>query len=196
MVRNPTPENYEAPPQNTNYNDFSAMSSPSFTGEEQEVQSYPTLGIIRELNPFKDIQQFQNYLRGKMFNPETGKYEQIFAPRMNEEGINHIMSIITTVVNQNMRTTYLEADEISRMMDYFCIEYIPEFFIDYQKYGITELNSLSSIIGGVNLQAYAILKKAYRGGDRTLIRQTTNESIHSSTDIGQKRGFLARMLGK
>ena len=165
---------------------FSSTPSMDFTGEEQESVSYPTIGIIKELNPSKDVEKFENYLRGRVYDADrkkwvekkiNGKVQKPYT--LNEKGISFVVGVLQSA-NQTLRTTYLNEDEIDTIMRHMHEQYIPLLMLNHKEYGINDAVAISGLITQITIQLYAVLKKAYKGGDRNLIRGVIKESLGGS----------------
>ena len=169
-------------------------SMDSGAGEEAEAQSYPTLGIIRDLNPTKDIEQFEHYLKGEVYDKTRHKWSSSPDGKpftLNNKGVSYVVGVLK-LANQTMRTSTFNEGEIDGIMKYIVRQYIPTLMLNQKEYGMTNSSTMPTLLMAINLQMYSVLKKAHRGGDRNLIRGIVNERITGSYGGEQprKRGFL------
>ena len=136
------------------------------------------VGIIRELNPSKFIEDERHFMKGEVYNRDKGKYEKMedFTPLMNNLGISKYISILITPVTSLVTFGNYTQLEVNNLTRYFCGNIIPLIFIYYKEFGILKEN-LPIISSHIFLWTFASLKKGYGAGDRNLIGRSISESI-------------------
>ncbi len=184
------------------------MSGDNMSGDEQmpsksvEVQRRATtdagsLNIL--LNPESELAQIENSLRGgyyqTYYNHENSQWETKFTRTgkdlLNEEGVQNVMSMATSVINKNVVLGNLTEDEIAQVMENFHASLASMLMRGYEKFNIQTINDYHTIINIVTNFARIFLSRTKDGIDRDLITQTqsTRETVQTGDD-GKKRSFF------
>ncbi len=149
----------------------------SFDSKQHSAPS-EQVGIIRELNPSRFIEDERHFMRGELYNGEKGKYEKIsnFTPLMNDLGFSKYISILVTPVTSLVTFGNYTQKEVNDLTRYFCANIIPLLFIYYKEFGILKEN-LPIITSHIFMWTFASLKKGFGGGDRGVISRSISENI-------------------
>lgn len=182
-------------PDETDYQGDKGLTSP--TAQKQDSSE---VGIIRELSPFKVLQNVRRNLKGFFWNPDTKEFEKLegFEPLMNDTGISKYLAIMSSFLNDTTTFSSFKEEEIAQIVCYICDAAIPVIHINYKEYGVKNKSDLLILDNQIFMMAISALKKAVGGGDRNVIRGTLSENIMSRymQQPGmeqQHRSFLSRL---
>jgi len=156
------------------------------------------IGLIREINPKKIMDDIEHYLTGEIFDLETGKYIRKFKPIMNKEGINTFLFIANGVINQIVTLSNFEDDEIRKLAVYIMERAIPVISLNWKEYGVVDKTLLPTIHSMIFTMVWAALKKSLKEGERRMIGRTIQENIMSRQipyeNYQEKRGGIFSRL--
>jgi len=143
-------------------------------------QEAAEIGIIRELDPKKNLMDIKNYILGLMWDDTKQKYVRFTDPLMNDTGIGYYLSILIPAISSLNTFSNYEEKEIGVLVDYVCGNAIPTIYINYKEYGIKDKCHLPIIENQLLVLTLAAFKKALNAGDRKVIGRTINEQIRNS----------------
>ena len=179
------------------YGGWSGIGSSSF-GNDEVSQS----NIISQLSPAADSKEFAHHLRGQVFNPSTGKYENVFEPMLNEKGQNFLLFIYKGVASQTLRTTYLSKSEAVGILKYYAQKLYPVLRSSIDEFEIKNPEFVSPLFMMTMINLKALANKAIGGGERSFIKGTYGERGVFSSKEGygggqeEKGGFFSRLFGR
>jgi hypothetical protein len=157
------------------------------------------IGLLRELNPKKIMDDIEHYLLGEVYDFESYKYVKKFRQIMNKNGINTFLFIAGGVINQVVTLSNFDKEQISKMALFIMEKAIPVIDINWKEYGICDKSLLPTIHGMLFTLVYSSLQKALNEGERRMVGRTISENINVSRPIQgmygdeqKKQGFLAR----
>ncbi len=141
-------------------------------------QQADSVGIIREMSPLKILDDCRNNLRG-FYRDGKGGYvkRKGFVPLLNDYGINHVIHILGSVLNDVVTMSNLSPDKIGGYVTHLCDSVFPVMYIDYKMWGIKSKSDLDILANDIFFKALGALSKASGAGDRSLIRGAVSENI-------------------
>jgi hypothetical protein len=149
--------------------------------------------ILEHTDPVRILEEVDLKLRG-MHVRSDGKVSELTEPLMNDKGVNKILLILSSVVNQNTILSALEDAEIGKLMIQVSDTIVDDLTMNWKEYGIKDKNLLDVVCDTVLIPSFTALKRALRGGERKFLGTTTVENISSGLKMPpqKKEGFLSR----
>lgn len=173
------------------------MRSGTVTATEREAVSDPgSLNIL--INPERELALIEKSLRGgyvsTYYDSAEGKHKTQFIeegkPLLNEQGVQSVMSMATSVINKNVVFGNLTADEIAHIMKNFHQSLASMLIRGYEDFNIQTINDYHTIIKIVTNFARIFLSRTKDGEDRALLTQTHKSVEQINTGENQKRGVF------
>jgi len=164
------------------------MNAPFLRDQMNQIQAQ----LLEQLNPANTIDEIELVLRGEIKSLKTGEVIKKGEPLMNELGINKMLTFCRGVINQNTTISFLEANEIGRIMIELSDDLVDDLSLCWKEYGITSKPDLDYINDIILTMCFCALKRALNGGERNFMKTTTTEILNSRPqNFGNKKeGFL------
>jgi len=178
------------------------MQDTYFPPAQQQQDSPNEIGVIRELDPFKVLENLRHNLSGDIFDSEKKKWIRIAEPIMNDKGIGKYISIVAAPVSSLITFSNFQLDEIPPLALFVCEKAIPVIHVNYKEYGIKDKANLQILDIQLLYLTIGALKKALGAGDRGVIGRTISENIMNRGAmpmqgmpmmLEQKKGFWSRL---
>jgi len=136
------------------------------------------------------LQRIENFLRGRVLNPETGKYRRLYQPMMTDDGINHIMSDLSSHLHKGVFLSNLSREDIDRKMKDYMRSLTDWLYCTYDKYKI-DTSNLSRICENVDTAIFTALMKPLDDKERTHRGQvlSINKSENTLIDGSRRKRF-------
>lgn len=149
--------------------------------------------IIYMTNPSQELYRFELSLRGKMENSE-GEVVNVGEPLMNEKGINTVLGLLRSVVNQVNIMGNLSKQQVPGMMEFFSDAVIKNLMMNRDRYEMTEMARDQVWVSATNL-AFFTMQRALDEGDRRFWSKITQEikSTVDSTSRNKSGGLLSSL---
>ena len=159
--------------------------------------------IENQFNFTEHIESIKMFLEGKEKVPEYDEqaktykftYKPIGSPRMNQEGINFIMSQITARVDKSFITSRFDQNKINRIMRDIMFVIIINIAAYQREWEVNKLD-MRSIVNVVKHNVQAILNHAYEGsvqeGIFTNIAGNTRQSVEQPDQSSMMQSFISR----
>jgi len=137
------------------------------------------------LDPSEVVNEFEMFLRRKILNDETGKYEHELdykgvpiPPLANGKGIASLCSTLRLHLDKFVVLTAYDDEDIRRLAIQANIAIIRDLANHYQEYGM-DITVLDKVRENMDSIIFAALKRAHNAGERNSIGKThhTNEQI-------------------
>lgn len=158
------------------------------------IPENPTDDFFKYRIDSKDIlDELRALLEGKVYNNNTGEYEQKFDPSVNEEGINKILYIVYSCgINKNTFLGNLTTEEIKFKCRLLKKKLALLLFKKYKSYGIKkEMRDL--IIATVINQVHSGLSRSEAGREADLISVAASRmEVFNHQQKEQRDGVLSR----
>jgi hypothetical protein len=165
-------------------------------GQEQDdgyIENYneynapPGYDVIAKVLEFESIRvEIENQLQGRVYNPETQKFEQVYSPYMNSKGAGVLMTLLNSHLTTNFALTSLNEEIINKMAKRvnFAVAEILESRMDEFEIHEAHLNAVCIIIQN---NVDAILNRALFGRTLRALTSVTKrtEAVHKVEHEGQ-----------
>jgi hypothetical protein len=152
----------------------------------REMQAQPTSDLIRwQLDPKDYLLDMERILSAAYYDPS----KRVLIPDeqnrlINNKGLHKIKMIMQSHLTKNIILSNLEMDEIEHIIINLMVEVIDHLENNWQEYQINKTD-LGFIIHIIHTQAYALLKRAYKEGERKFLK-TTERRIETHQDRGME----------
>ena len=133
----------------------------------------PTL-VDKLLNTNDVLMEFENDLRGRIYDEEKDTYVKIGKEWMNELGIKETISFVRPFFNKVVLSSNYDKKTINLICQRAMTSYIDMLFIHSEDYGIDE-NDLQPIVVKVGEMIFSSLSSAGEGGLRGLMLKSISE---------------------
>lgn len=132
------------------------------------------------------LQRIENFLRGRVLNPENGKYRKMYEPMMNDQGINHVMSDLSAHLHKGVFLSNLGREDVNRKMRDFLREFTDWLYRTYDKYEIDPSN-MGRICEMMDSCIFTALMKPMDDKERTHRGQLISINKNENTMIDGSR---------
>lgn len=183
-----------------NYNYQSALTEQQIAAQReinamqmQENKQVVQAALIEQTNPLRVLEDIELKLKGKR-KDYTGQVISWGEPIMNEMGINRMIFILSSVVNQNTILSHLEDKEINRLIIKIGDDIIDDLTLNWEIYGIKDKILLDYVVDALVIPSFMSLKRALEQNEKNWLNKTVVESITSSPrmPMQNKESFLSR----
>lgn len=147
--------------------------------------------MVMMTNPREELRELEANLRGGIID-DAGDFQQKFPARMNEFGINQVMSMVRTMVNRVAFMSNINEKAVRNFMDYLADTLAQMLMVNKQTYGIRSDADRTSIYFNCVTLAHIGILRGLQEGDRRFWKGTTHEILYGNMpDKGG--GMLGRM---
>ena len=160
------------------------------------AEESPEIGIIKQLDPIKTLEQVKMNIKGYDWDRESEKWVKTRDPLMNDNGINKYMSILSSVICGLNTFSAYDSKEIGVLVRYVCEKAIPTIHINWKEYGIKSKSDLQILDIQIFNLANAAFHKALGAGDRNVIRGTVQENMSQRAAFMQNPGMMPQQKKK
>jgi len=166
--------------------------------DDNQYSSAPYQSPARDLgnnirfltNPNEVIKKLENTYRSEI-ELSDGKRKAVGPPLMNELGINSVIGLMQSLVNQVNIMGNLDKDQVQGLTMYFADTLAKDLMMSRVKYEIEDMTARDKIfVTSVNL-AFITCQRAFEQGDRKFWGKTTQEVYSNVTTNQKKRGILS-----
>lgn len=167
-----------------------SLNAPYLLQSQQAVQA----ALVEQINPDRVLENIKLKLQGKIINNLTGEVVVEGQPFMNEQGIFSMISIASSVINQNTIMSALNEKQIAKIMIRLGIDITNDLTVNWRVYGITDRSKRDMIEDIILNLAYPCVQRALNGGERRFLGTTTIENISTAPrmPMQKKETFLSR----
>lgn len=148
--------------------------------------------ITKLTDPQELLWQLELYLRNAREDAQ-GKVVHLGEPRMNEAGINDVLGMISSLVNQPAILSNFEKYEVEALMGLLSDTLCKTLMVNCNKYGIRSKVDRYMINQAVISIAFVTLKRAFGEGERKFWKGSVQE-IKSVHEMQTKGGFNLKKL--
>jgi len=151
------------------------MNAPAMIQQQQQIQA----ALVDQTNPLHVLEELELKLKGFRQNYD-GTYKKISSPLMNENGINRILFLISSIVNQNTILSHLELEEIGRLIMRVSDDTIDDLVLNWREYDIRDKILLDAIVDSVLFPCFMSLKRAWKQNEKNWLNRAVVETISNS----------------
>lgn len=144
-----------------------------------QVTEPAEIGIIRELNPKKILDEIKMELSGHSWDPIKKKYEKITGMKalMSDAGISKILQIMSSFINQLTTFSNFDQERVDKLVVLIVEETYFNVAINWRDFGIPDKSSIATVQLKILMAAISALNRAKGAGDRNVVRGAVQESI-------------------
>jgi hypothetical protein len=174
-------------------------SQPNNVPYSNPLNTYGT-SIVQLTNPESELYKLELVLRGSrldqygrpVYNPDGTLAGE---PLMNELGINRVLGLVQSLVNQNTVFGNLTKVQTDGLRNMFADALVKELMPSMRKYNIKGGGARRIIFAAALMYAVPTLSRGEEGDEKRFLSKSVQE-IRSSIDSPQKRSsFLGNVLG-
>jgi hypothetical protein len=136
------------------------------------------------LETYDILEEFEQKMRGRIWNPRTRNWEKKGRALMNDLGASRMMLWLSNFVNRHIALSNFDTEDIKRIAFESRIELIKLLRLEWINFEM-EKSMLGSIIRMCDATIFSMLKRAYRAGERTSLGQR-----YMHVEGGRKRDML------
>lgn len=136
------------------------------------------------------LSDIENFLRGRVQNPETGKYRKAYEALMTDEGINHVMSDLKFHLHKGVFLSNLGKADIERKMRDYMRELVNWIYLTHEKYKI-DYSNMGRICENIDTCIFTALMKPLDDKERTHRGQliSINKNENTLMDNTRRKRF-------
>lgn len=154
------------------------------------MQGYGS-SIVALTDPESQLYQMELLLRGQALD-DSGNIREVGKALLNEEGINNVLAITRSIVNQVAVMSYFEKDEVSNKMDYLADVLAVDLMQNRYTYGFYDYSSRNRVYFIVMNYGHAAIKRAYEEGERRFLRAAQQE-VRTEVMGQQNKSAISKM---
>jgi hypothetical protein len=147
--------------------------------------------IILLTNPQHELYKMELSFRS-MREDKNGNVITQGDPLMNELGINSILGLIQTIVNQVTIMSNLEKTEVPVLMDFLGDTLAKDLMVNRIKYDIRTPSARDKIFFTALASAFICLKRAYQEGDRRFWKGTQQDIKTTVVSDGGRKSMFSK----
>lgn len=159
-----------------------------------EINEHASIGSVGSpdvtryiLETYDLVEDLEQKLRGNVFNERTRTWMSKGQPLMNNYGVNRIILLVSNFINRHIALSNFSEEDVRRIGLGVRIELIKVFRLEWHNFEV-EKSMMSMIIRMIDASIYAMLRRAYHGGERESIGQRYKH-IETPYSGVQRRNF-------
>lgn len=164
---------------------------------EEPPPSYPFTNpdtLAQIINRRDPVEEMVDSLKG-IRRDKTGRIVfQAKRPLLNEYGIEAMITVLKSVLSQNIILSKLDMEEIKSMTDIIGESIIYDLELNYKKYGVIDTSQMDKVASVVIVSVYSSLKSAVGGFTGGLISPMYRR-LENVRPEGQKQAFFPSFGG-
>lgn len=164
---------------------------------EEPPPSYPFTNpdtLAQIINRRDPVEEMVDSLKGIRRRKDGFITFQSQRPLLNELGIEAMVTILKSVLSQNIILSKLDIEEIKSMTDIIGESVIYDLELNYKKYGIVDTSQMDKVATVVIISVYSSLKSAIGGFTGGLISPMYRR-LENVRPEGTKQGFFPSFGG-
>lgn len=131
--------------------------------------------FVQQINPEIVVENIFHSLSGEVWDYKEGKWVRKLKPFLNELGVNTVITVVRSIVNQNTTMSNLDSKIISNIIVSLGDELACLFMLNWKDFDIEKAN-LTPIVKVIQNMAYFALMRAYLEGERDLFKNTVRSA--------------------
>jgi len=163
--------------------------APQMYNEVQQQQAI----LVAQTNPKKIINEIILRLEGFEIQPDGTKVKTS-EPMLNKLDIESLKFLLHGHINDNVRLSHLERNEISKRIEIIGNDLIDSLMLNFYRWGIKNKTHLDDINNVVLCNIFDILKRAEGQGEKNWLGKISVEQISGGMrmPMQKKEGFLSK----
>lgn len=147
--------------------------------------------ILKLTDTAKTLEMAELAFRSQRKNTR-GQIMTVGEPLMNEEGINSVIGMINSLLNQVTVMSNINKTQVEAVLINFSDTLVKDLMVNRLKYGIRSVSARDKILTISSNVASMAVFRGYEEGDKRFLKGNVQE-IHSHIESSQKsRGLLSR----
>jgi len=122
-------------------------------------------GVLKQTDPKAVADKIKHALKGEDFNEDTGQWEKLRTPLINDLGLASLMVDIREVLNQNTTLSYLDDKEVENMIVSLGDSIAAKIMMRYKEWEISKAE-LTTVHDSIVTPTYLALKRCWKQGER------------------------------
>ena len=158
--------------------------------QQQQIQA----ALVEQTNPVHVLEEVELKLGG--FRQEyDGTFKKVSEPLMNKNGINRMLFLLSSIVNQNTILSHLEQEEIGRLIIQVSNDVIDDLVLNWKEYDIKDKILLDHIVDAVLFPSFMALKRAWKQNEKNWLNKTVVETITTAPRpiMQKKEGIFSKL---
>lgn len=151
------------------------LSAPSLVQQQQQLQA----ALVEQTNPDKVLEEVELKLKGYRRKFDGGLLK-MSEPLMNNHGINRMIFLLSSIVNQNTILSHLEREEIGKLIIQVSNDVIDDLVLNWRNYGVRDKILLDHIVDVILFPSFMALKRAWKQNEKNWLNKAVIETINSS----------------
>lgn len=147
--------------------------------------------ILYLTNPDSELFKMELTLRGQRTDKD-GNVKNIGGPLLNEEGINSVIGMVQTIVNQCTVMSNLKKTEIPMLIDFLADTLAKDLMINRKKYEMSYA-SRNKIFFAVITSAFITMNRALEEGEKRFWKGSVQEIKSTVESSMPNRGIMSRI---
>lgn len=152
------------------------MRNSVYAPQLHEQMSQSQAVLVEQTNPDKVMAEIYLKLKGQVRTVD-GRTLTLGIPLMNDKGIDRLIILMSTIINQNTILSYLEEDEIGKIIIGIGEDIIDDLTLNWKDYGIKDKMMLDYIVDILIYPSYFALKRALQKNEKNWLKGITVENI-------------------
>lgn len=149
--------------------------------------------IVIMTDPGSELYQLELTLRG-LREKGDGTFEKIGKPKMNDEGINSVISLVSRcLMTRNTVFSNLKEEDVRNTLYYVADGLAKDLMLNRAYYGIKNNSEKSLLYQSIITYIYITLKRSQDEGEKRFWKGSVQEIKTSTNNEGQRKGFFARL---
>lgn len=160
-----------------------------------DQQQYQRAILVEQTDPRRTLEEIELRLKGYEKRSD-GTLARRGDPLMNETGINRILFIMGSVINQNTILSHLETREISNIMEHLSCDIIDDLTLNWKQYEIADKIMLDYIVDSIVITSFMSMKRALEQNEKNWLGRVSLEMISPFGQLPEKTSGAAGVLQK
>lgn len=148
--------------------------------------------ILYLTNPDEVIRKMELAFRGQR-EVRKGIVQSIGEPLMNEKGINSVVGMVQSIVNQAAVMSDFEKSDLPVLMEFLTDTVCKDLMLNRRLYEITNPAARDKILFEACTNSFVILRRSFEGGERRFWKGSQQE-ITTNIQGGQKKGLFSGLF--
>ena len=150
--------------------------------------------ILILTNPENELHKMELTLRN-IYEDAEGNQKLVGDPLLNDKGINSVMGLVQTIVNQVTVMSDLKEREIPMLIDFLADTLAKDLMLNRVNYEIKSSSARDKIFFTTLASSFICLKRAAEGSDKRFWKGSQMEITNTVKNDNQRGGALQNIMG-
>lgn len=143
---------------------------------EQMQQSQAVL--VSQTNPREDVKEIILRIKGLVEKPD-GRLVRVSPPKVNKKGIDDISFILHSHINDNVRLSHLDDQQIAKIMNSIQEDLVDKLALNWKIYEVEDKTDLDAINDSILINVFLVLNRAKGQNEKNWLGKISVENIGS-----------------